>query len=116
MELCGARPADPLIQPDNPPMSNQGRRLMRPFREALESATNNRLFLTEKGYIGLAPLGAQKGDIVCVLCGSEVPLLLRRYGDEYVLIGECFVQGLMDGEIIDEFKKGKISMKTFTIS
>jgi hypothetical protein len=119
MELYGARPADSLIPPNNPLMSNQGRkaRLMRPFTEALERATNNRLFfLTEKGYMGLAPLGAQKGDIVCVLCGSEAPLLLRRYGGEYVLVRECFVQGLIEGEILDEFKKGKISMKTFAIS
>ena len=53
---------------------------------------------------------------MAVLCGSEVPLLLRRYGERYLLVGECFVMGLMDGDIMDDLGSGKASLQTFAIA
>jgi hypothetical protein len=51
-----------------------------------------RFLVTEEGYIGLAPNIAQKGDIVCVLLGGEVPFVLRPLKDGYYkLIGEWCV-------------------------
>ncbi|KAF2965631.1 hypothetical protein GQX73_g7923 [Xylaria multiplex] len=59
------------------------------------------IFRTSNGYMGVGPPGLEKGDIVVVLYGCSVPVLLRRVKDRYALIGECFVQGLMDGEGIN---------------
>ncbi len=56
-------------------------------------------FITEKGYVGLAPLGARVGDVVCVVGGADVPLVLRAAENgNWKLVGECFVHGFMDGE------------------
>ena len=41
------------------------------------------------------------GDVVCVLNGSVVPFALREIQDgAFHLVGECYVHGLMNGEIL----------------
>ena len=41
------------------------------------------------------------GDLVCILQGGPVPFLLRRTGrGEYVLVGDTYVHGIMDGEFM----------------
>lgn len=49
----------------------------------------------------LVPAAAQLDDVVYVLAGAPVPYLLRKKGDVYVLIRECYVHGIMDGEAVD---------------
>ena len=58
-----------------------------------------RLVMTEKGYLGMSPVDAQKGDI-CVLYGSSVPLLLRRCEAMFKFVRECYVDGFMTGEVL----------------
>jgi hypothetical protein len=55
---------------------------------------------TKSGFIGLAPPEAKPGDIVAILVGAPVPLILRKRGDQYILIGECYVHGVMGGEAL----------------
>ncbi|KAF7514022.1 hypothetical protein GJ744_006636 [Endocarpon pusillum] len=56
---------------------------------------------TSHMYFGLAPGEAEKGDIVCVLFGCSVPVVLRDSGNGYhEFIGECYIHGIMDGEIV----------------
>lgn len=35
-----------------------------------------------------------------VILGADVPFVLRPYDDGYELIGEAYVQGIMDGEAL----------------
>jgi hypothetical protein len=56
-------------------------------------------FTTPKGFMGTGPPLAKKGDVVCVIKDARVPFLLRRHGTGYLLVGEAFVLGLMDGEV-----------------
>ena len=68
---------------------------------AVKSATKNRrLGVTAKRYLGLYPRGANIGDQVCVFIRPCVPFVIRklRSRNEYQLIGECYVHGIMDGE------------------
>jgi hypothetical protein len=58
--------------------------LVRSFQSAIQWRT---LLITEAGYIGMGPLGMKKGDEICVLFGCSVPLVLRKEGEFYVLIG-----------------------------
>jgi hypothetical protein len=69
-------------------------------------------FRTQQGYIGLGPHIARHGDIVCVLLGAHVPFILRPVGDQYQLLGECYVHGIMDGEALEE---GRTRCQTFEI-
>ena len=62
------------------------------------ATTGRRFFTTRNGYIGLAPRSTTVGDLVCVLKGANVPFILRRKGENYVIVGECYCHGIMDGE------------------
>lgn len=58
-----------------------------------------RLFEFDGGYIGLALQDVGIGDIVCVLNGSQYPIILRPLPDDlFEFVGMCFVLGLMKGE------------------
>ncbi|XPS72106.1 hypothetical protein M3J07_004264 [Ascochyta lentis] len=60
-------------------------------------------FTTSNGYIGTGPPYAKPGDVVCIVQGANVPFLLRSHKDGYLLVGEAFVLGLMDGEYKGDF-------------
>lgn len=70
--------------------------------EAVSAARNGRqFFMSEKGYMGLAPITTRAGDAVCILFGGQVPFILRERDDfGHSMIGECYVHGIMDGEAI----------------
>jgi hypothetical protein len=68
--------------------------------KVLESCHLRRLFVTANGYLGLAPEEAMVGDAVVVLYGARTPQILRKQEDHYVMIGECYVQGVMFGEAL----------------
>ncbi|RTE83193.1 hypothetical protein BHE90_002270 [Fusarium euwallaceae] len=73
-----------------------------------------RLVDTTSGYLGLAPRGTIVGDRLCVLKGSDVPVLLRRTDlDSYIVVGTTFVEGLMDGEAAELEQAGKGMGKWF---
>jgi len=58
-----------------------------------------RPFISEKGYVGLAPERAVPGDVLCVIIGATVPYVLRRVAEGgFELVGEAYVHGIMDGE------------------
>lgn len=58
-----------------------------------------RLTVTEKGYLGMAASRTQKGDLVVVLFGCNIPVILREGGEgNFEFVGECYVDGFMDGE------------------
>ena len=65
-----------------------------------------KLATTMNGYLALVPEEASEGDRVAVLHGCNFPVLLRPAGDMFRYVGECYVDGLMDGEAIDAQEKG----------
>ncbi|KAF3803244.1 hypothetical protein GCG54_00013351 [Colletotrichum gloeosporioides] len=75
-------------------------------------ALGRRFFITKKGYMGLAPIGAQIGDNVVVLFGSHVPFILRgRETGHYEVVGETYVSGIMKGEVLKDFDEGNCVAK-----
>ncbi|TVY88090.1 Heterokaryon incompatibility protein 6,OR allele, partial [Lachnellula willkommii] len=58
-------------------------------------------FISTSGYMGVGPKALEEGDMICVIPGCNVPLLIRKEGDHHLLVGECFVWGLMDGEAME---------------
>ena len=56
------------------------------------------LFTSTTGYVGLVPYGTREGDLIFIALGAYVPFVLRPYDDGFELIGEAYVQGIMDGE------------------
>ena len=77
-----------------------------------------RMFISMKGAVGLAPWDAEKGDIICVLLGCRFPVVLRPMGPSgnyYVLVGEAYVEGFMDGEAIVGLEEGYFELNNFEI-
>jgi hypothetical protein len=70
------------------------------FISAIEASLQFRtLFVTQSGYIGLGPLTMQPTDMICVLVGCSVPVVIRDDAPNcHVLVGECYMHGIMDGE------------------
>jgi hypothetical protein len=63
------------------------------------TASGRKLVGTSNGFLGIAPLAARHGDLVYILLGCNLPVILRGTGrGSFKLIGECYVQGLMNGE------------------
>ncbi|KAF5523356.1 Heterokaryon incompatibility protein 6, OR allele [Colletotrichum aenigma] len=80
-------------------------------------ALGRRFFITKKGYMGLAPIGAQTGDDVVVLFGSHVPFILRGRGSgHYEVVGETYVSGIMKGEVLKDFDEGNCVAKGFVLA
>jgi hypothetical protein len=89
-------------------------------REALSWAMNaiawRRLVGTENGRVGLAAAAAQKGDKIAVLMGCGMPILLRRERDGWTVVGECYLYGIMEGEVanaIDERRVEIVDIKVY---
>jgi Heterokaryon incompatibility protein (HET) len=60
-----------------------------------------KLFTTEKGYIGMCVEGVTVGDDVAFFVGVNVSFVLRSLSpiSKYQLVGDCYVHGLMNGEV-----------------
>ncbi|KAH7330516.1 heterokaryon incompatibility protein-domain-containing protein [Rhexocercosporidium sp. MPI-PUGE-AT-0058] len=84
--------------------------------EVVHRQAKHSIFRISKDYLGIAPQGCVENDRVCILQGSKYPVVLRKEGDQYVLIGTCIVPGLMDGEAIGLAKSGRgDNMQRFAI-
>lgn len=61
-----------------------------------------RLVSTTSNRVGLAPEEAEKGDLICILHGSSVPVVLRTNEDAmtYRVIVSCYLEGVMRGEAV----------------
>jgi hypothetical protein len=72
--------------------------------------------VTEKGYLGMVPETATVGDIVCVFLGGQVLYTLRHSGtrDEFEYIGETYLHGLMDGEVMEWVENPRITTQVET--
>ena len=117
------------IPEPSPPITAEDGMVKYKYRPMLERATGSRrLFISTKGYVGLAPLNAEVSDLICILYGGQTPFILRNYsntcpkiqhifgeeGNAYLFIGESYVHGIMDGEAYGEFKRGNSNAKLET--
>jgi hypothetical protein len=65
---------------------------------------NRKVFLSAEGFLGQVPSETQEGDQIAIIFGAPVPFVIREDGDHWILIGECYVLGLMEGEANDPYK------------
>jgi hypothetical protein len=80
-------------------------RFYRFVRSHADRVGYGRLVVTQGQRLGLVPNNAQAGDIITLLLGGNVPIILRPDGQRYTFIGECFIDGVMDGEGLVEARR-----------
>ncbi|KAL7902398.1 heterokaryon incompatibility protein domain-containing protein [Trichoderma sp. SZMC 28014] len=81
---------------------------------------HRRLFITEKGMVGLAPEDAGINDEIHVVLGSPAPFILRRIEEHsdgadgssnlpsYMIIGNGYLHNIMNGEALEAGGQGSI--------
>ncbi|KAL6243187.1 hypothetical protein RBB50_009738 [Rhinocladiella similis] len=76
-----------------------------------------RLATTMNGYIAVVPRVARLEDVVAILPGCSCPLLLRPALDggagikRFEIVAECYVQGLMNGEVVSLLEQRRCQME-----
>ena len=78
---------------------------------ANDTCVHRALFTTKRGYLGLGPELLQPGDVVSVLYGGKVPYILRPKDGHYLLVGDAYVHGIMDGEAVQQCRDGDSSIE-----
>jgi hypothetical protein len=77
---------------------------------SFQRACPGRVYFTTRGHrLGLGSARLQPGDCICIFHGSSVPFALRRNGegDEFSLLGDAYVDGLMSGEAYTANDRGQ---------
>lgn len=98
----------------------------------MEASYKKSLFVTRGGAMGVCPPQARKGDAVVLLFGCRMPVILRRRQDAvsnqdstdwsqpgedspWEFIGESYVNGFMDGEMMKGKRESSAPVQTFTL-
>jgi hypothetical protein len=86
------------------------------WSRAANGASSHRAFArTANGYFVLGPKVLEVGDVVCVLFGGKLPFCLRPWGRHYLLVGECYVHGVMGGEAMQMLGLGEVAEEVFDV-
>jgi hypothetical protein len=93
-----------LLNEDKPDDSNLTDAIKVAISEKIFKGLNGRIALrTKLGWIGTGPLYMKVGDHIVAVHGGDVPYVLRHVGGptegKFRLIGGCYVDGIMFGEL-----------------
>lgn len=77
------------------------------FCSAFARLVGRCVFTTSERNLGLGPRDMRKNDLVCIIYGSRLPLILRKSERFYSFIGPAYVDGVMNGERIEDGEKGR---------
>ncbi|KAH7084415.1 heterokaryon incompatibility protein-domain-containing protein [Paraphoma chrysanthemicola] len=62
-------------------------------------------FVTKNGHLVLSSEHVERGDVIALIKGAQVPFVLRRQSNEcYQIVSEAYVDGIMDGEAMNVSK------------
>ncbi|CZR65971.1 uncharacterized protein PAC_15871 [Phialocephala subalpina] len=79
-----------------------------PFEVAFQEAHKGRRFCaTREGYLCTAPYNTERGDRVVLFEGFKIPFILRREDEDWKIVGDCYVHGIMDGELVIPVQDGE---------
>jgi hypothetical protein len=86
------------------------------------TSQKRRFMLTHNGYMGWAPdnifgsrdAQTKSGDLIAILFGCSTPIVIRPHGEYFKVVGEAYVQGLMDGEAMELLESEKVKARSFT--
>jgi len=73
---------------------------------------NRYLIMTRHWLLGIAASSVEKGDLVCILYGSQTPVILRARGHgTFMVIGQAYVEGLMTDDTVYWIKEDADTFK-----
>jgi hypothetical protein len=115
----GGRLNEELLRRPRAELSLAEFRLQLNIQNALVRASVSRCMgLSQRMYLLMVPITAVLGDLVWALAGGQVLYILRpvyREANQYIVIGECYAHGLMDGEITRMLEAGETRMEDIAL-
>ena len=87
------------------PLMNATKEQLEAISWAVNCTAWRRILGTENGRMGLGPAATRAGDAVAILPGCDTPLILRESGDGWTVVGECYIHGVMYGEVVEMFRE-----------
>jgi hypothetical protein len=76
---------------------------------------DRRFCVLADGMMGLVPDMARVDDVICVLLGCPHPMVFRKKGEGWVVLGEAYVNGFMYGEAVDMMERGELEVLDFEL-
>ncbi|KAL2063909.1 hypothetical protein VTL71DRAFT_4403 [Oculimacula yallundae] len=76
---------------------------------------HRRFFVSSKNHTGLAPAEGQVNDMVCFIFGCPIPFMLRPVNGHFIFLGETYLHGWMNGEVMSLLESGQIQPQDFEI-
>jgi hypothetical protein len=95
---CPKAHAMPLLSIDEARNDPEMQPLFNIFRSCEETIGSRAFFTTNSSHLGFGPKLTAAGDQVFLLIGSDIPFVLRPFGEKFELVGACYVHGIMYGE------------------
>jgi len=91
------------------------------YNAAKGSSQAQRLVVTEKNRIGWVTDNndsggedqVMRGDLFCVVFGCSTPIVIRPHLDGFVVLGEGYLQGVMEGEALPMVEDGELCVQDF---
>ena len=80
-----------------------------------KAKSSRRYFTTEQGKFGLGRADIQEGDLVCIMLGGSDAYILRDVNGHHVFVGNCYCDGLMLGEGMEDLETGKFELQDFVL-
>ena len=81
------------------------------FESAMQDVQKGRTVgATKEGLLMTTTYDTSKGDLAVMLEGFSMPFVLRQRGNEFQVVGDCYVHGIMDGVLVCE-TEDKVEMK-----
>ena len=78
----------------------------------LDAAIGRTFCLFDDRRVGWVPRSAKVGDRIAIFLGGTVPILLRPSGNDYNVLGEAYVDEMMDGQL---FEEPDVQVETITL-
>ena len=68
-------------------------------------------FITNRGHLAISYDYVKRGDFIGLIIGAQVPFVLRRrFNGDYQVIGEAYVDGIMNGEAMKNSISNRINL------
>ena len=73
--------------------------------------SSRRIMVSSQGFLCLMPPRAAADDIICIFAGGRLPFVIRPAANTcYTLIGEAYMNGIMEGEAWDKDELGYFTL------
>jgi hypothetical protein len=85
-----------------------------PYKQRSDIARGRSVYRTKAGYLALTTIQAVPGDEIWLIRGCRTPVGLRKSseGNGYLILGQAYVNGIMNGEAMtDEVEKSLSSIR-----